>query len=214
MTAIILSFFPEFKQFHIEKPMIEIQNYSQKFKQQVANEAYCHTPAGGYPAVAEKYGIEAGLVFDWVAEFYPAPLPPFSFVHVWIGTTEQSEDAFMAYFACAEDYWDNWEDKDQEEPTPEATGCGFCMDLGEAYLYDEDLLYCQYESQSKPVDNIVKDLPLSTDEAGRAILAACIAHGITRANAVFSYADPTQQVQDTERLYNGLRYLGLFKDKK
>ena len=60
---------------------------------------------------------------------------------------------------------------------------------------------------------MVKDLPLSTNRAEEDILKACERRGIQSANAVISYADPEQTVCEPDKLYNGLFYLGLFRDR-
>ena len=46
------------------------------------------------------------------------------------------------------------------------------------------------------------------------ILDECAKRGLIQANAVFYYADPTQEIHEQNKLYNGLIYLGLFRDKK
>jgi len=44
-----------------------------------------------------------------------------------------------------------------------------------------------------------------------AIVRECAERGIHTANAMFVYADPTQTVADTTKLYNQLSYIGLFE---
>lgn len=95
---------------------------------------------------------------------------------------------------------------------PSAPGCGFCIDLGSQYLYDEDLMYYQYLPHAISVTAWVDELPLNTDAARDSILSACAQRGIVSANAAMSYADPEQVVRDPNKLYNGLVYLGLFED--
>ena len=186
------------------------ERYDDEFRKKVAEEAYCHTPKGGYPEVAQKYLIEPHLIFDWVEEFYSQPARPFSSVHVWIGLTAQTEDEFCTYFSYSEEYWDHIED---DNLTPAATGCPFCIDLNKEYLYDEDLLFYAYHPSAIEVEQLVQELPLSTQEAEQNILQACLERNISHANAVFYYADPEEKIDDNNRLYNGLVYLGLFKDK-
>lgn len=186
------------------------EHHSDEFKRKVAMEAYCATPSGGYPEVAAKYGLEPGLIFDWVREFFPPPPLPFSSIHIWIGTTTQSLDEFNRYFSHADDYWDV---EDRDALSPSATGCGFCIDLDSKYLYDDDLIYYQYFPSEVAVAKVVDELPLTTDAAEECILRACEKRGIASANAVMSYADPEQLVRDPNKLYNGLVYLGLFKDR-
>ncbi|WP_082569007.1 immunity 22 family protein [Rhizobacter sp. Root1221] len=186
------------------------EHHSDEFKRKVATEAYCATPPGGYPEVAARYGLEPRLIFDWVREFFPPSPPPFSSTHVWIGTTTQSLEEFNRYFSHADDYWDQ---EDRDALSPSATGCGFCVDLDSQYLYDGDLIYYQYFPNAVSVQKLVNELPLNTQAAEENILGACEKRGIVSANAVMSYADPEQLVRDPDKLYNGLIYLGLFKDR-
>ncbi|CAN7511122.1 immunity 22 family protein [Polaromonas sp. LjRoot131] len=186
------------------------EHHPDEFKRKVVTEAYCATPQGGYPEVAARYGLEPRLIFDWVREFFPPPPAPFSSTHVWIGTTAQSLEEFNRYFSHADDYWD---EEDRDALSPSATGCGFCIDLDTQYLYDGDLMYHQYFASAVSVQTLVKEVPLSTRAAAESILEACEKRGIVSANAAMSYADPTQLVRDPDKLYNGLVYLGLFKDR-
>ena len=186
------------------------EHHSDEFKRKVATEAYCATPPGGYPEVAARYGLEPRLIFDWVREFFPPSPPPFSSMHVWIGTTTQSLEEFNRYFSHADDYWDQ---EDRDALSPSATGCGFCIDLDSQYLYDGDLIYYQYFPNAVAVQKLVSELPLNTQAAEENILGACEKRGIVSANAVMSYADPEQLVRDPDKPYNGLIYLGLFKDR-
>jgi hypothetical protein len=190
---------------------LEHLNYSDEFKKQVATEAYSHTPSGGYPEVADKYGLDVTLVFDWVKHFFPPPPAPFLSVHVWVGVTEQTANEFGKYFAYSESYWDIFEDDDLNI---ESTGCAFCVDLNTCYLYDEDLLFYHHAGQTLPIAELIKELPLSTEMAELNILDECSKRGLIQANAVFYYADPTQEIHEQNKLYNGLIYLGLFRDKK
>ncbi len=186
---------------------------SDDFKLKVATEAHFSTPRGGYPEVAAKYGIEPKRVFDWVREFFPPAPPPFSAVHVWIGMTTKSREAFEDYFARRKA--DSGDDKlgGRDALHADETTCGFCVDLGRKHFYDPDLIYLQYFTSPVSVMEAVNELPLSTSSAEANILKACENRGLSLVNAVISYADPAQVIRDPDKLYSGLIYLGLFKDR-
>lgn len=186
-------------------------NYSNEFKKTVATEAYSATPRGGYPEVAEKYNIQVELVFDWVKLFFPPTPSPFSAQHVWIGTSEKSENDFHRYFNYADDYYAKVEGG--IECSPQDTGCAFCIDLNSNYLYDGDFLFYFYSAYLIPSEEIIKELPLSTKSCRENILIACLNLGIKTANAIFSYADPSTTIENKSKPYNGLIYLGLFQDR-
>ncbi len=92
----------------------------------------------------------------------------------------------------------------------DVTGCGFSIDLGERHLYDEDLLQVLWRPHPVAIRDLLAEttLPESSIDA---IVRACAERGIESANAGFAYADPTQSVSDTARLYNGAVYLGLYE---
>lgn len=144
----------------------------------------------------------------------PSPDPPadhtlpYSAVHVWIGDTALDEAAFLAYFAADPAYW---EVEDPCSAASDVTGCGFSIDLGERYLYDDDLLGVHWCPAPVPVAELIDGWPIEpAAEAG--ILAACQAAGRATANAMFLYFDPGQAVRAPHKLYNGLAYLGLFQN--
>lgn len=55
-----------------------------------------------------------------------------------------------------------------------------------------------------PVQELVQMSTLGSDESLAAIVAACAQRGITQANAMFVYADPTEQIAQKDKLYNGI----------
>ena len=185
-------------------------DYSEEFKRQVVAEAL--TSARGFPAVAEQHGLAPGLVFEWVDRYGPPrPPAPFSALHVWVGQTPADRDAFLSYFAHADDYWEVWEDTEDDDG--DVTGCAFCVDLGEKHLYDEDLLLAFHSPSPIALEQLMDELAFNTAAAEDAVIQACQRRGIDKANAAFTYADPTQVVSDSDKTYNGLIYLGLFQDK-
>lgn len=138
-----------------------------------------------------------------------APARPFSAVHVWIGETPLDEATFNAYFEADPAYW---QVEDPGSAASDVTGCGFSIDLGQRYLYDDDLLGLHWSANPVPVSEVINGWPIEPDAEAR-ILAACAATGLTTANAMFLYFDPDQQVRDPHKRYNGLIYVGRFANR-
>lgn len=55
---------------------------------------------------------------------------------------------------------------------------------------------------------------LASENSSEAVAAACIDRGIERADAMFVYADPAQEIPDPASLFNGLPYIGHFADER
>lgn len=185
------------------------KTYPEAFRRQLVDEAIKRTPAGGFPELEKRHGLQPGTLFDWVEELGPARLPaPFSAHHVWIGSTSLDDRAFHRYFDNDPAYWDI-EEEVIEKSEEDVTGCGFCRDLGMKYLYDEDLLLVIYEATAISVAELAM-AAIDSDEAVAAIARECERRGIAKANAMFVYSDPGESVVDRDKSYNGLPYIGLF----
>jgi Immunity protein 22 len=188
-------------------------DHSDEFKRLLVDEALNRTPRGGFPELEARHGLKPGTLFDWVKAYGPpSPPAPFSALHFWIGTTPLSDEDFGAYFDAADDYWSH-EVEDIETSDSDLTGCGFCVDLGMRFLYDEDLLLVIRLDAPVAVRELVDMSALPTDKAVATVVAACTERGIHTANAMFVYGDPTQPVPNAAKLYNGLTYVGLFQSK-
>jgi len=189
------------------------EQHSDDFKRQLVDEALNRTPRGGFPELEARHGLKPGTLFGWVETYGPpSPPEPFSALHFWIGTTTMSDEDFGAYFDAGPDYWSH-EVEDIEASNVDLTGCGFCVDLGMRFLYDEDLLLVIRLEAPVAVDELLAMSTLESDKSAQAIVAACEARRIHTANVMFAYADPTQCVADAAKLYNGVPYIGLFQSK-
>ncbi|MFK4790430.1 immunity 22 family protein [Microbacterium sp. ZW T5_56] len=188
------------------------RSYSEEFRRALVREALTNTPTGGFPELEKREGLRAGTLFDWVEEFGPTWEAPFSSLHFWIGPTALTEDEFWRYFDHAEDYWD-LEVEDVEAAESDVTGCGFCIDTGMKFLYDEDLLQVIWFDELVPVRTVIDESTIDAGAPTDAVVEACEARGMTTANAAFVYADPAFVAPDTTRLFNGLPYLGKFRAK-
>jgi hypothetical protein len=127
-------------------------------------------------------------------------------VHVWIGTTHQSEEEYYKYFEL--DYSVECIDD------PEYIVCPFCKDIGEKW-YDEDfLLAAKPMEQEVPLNKLINEVLIEQSEVNK-IIDKCNKIGITKANAIFTYAickynELTISEESIKESYNGLKYIGLF----
>lgn len=194
--------------------MNQSQEHSEEFRRALVDEALHRTPTGGYPALEKREGLVPGTLFDWVKEYGPPRSErPFEALHFWIGMTALPEDAFWRYFDHADGYWD-LEVEDIEEAAEDVTGCGFCVDAGMKFLYDDDLMQIIWFAQPVSVRAIVDESTIATDQAAEIVVRACLERGMDKANAAFVYADPSFKVADPSKLFNGLPYIGKFRSRK
>ncbi|MGA1835902.1 immunity 22 family protein [Herbiconiux sp. 11R-BC] len=179
-------------------------------KRALVDEALNRTPPGGFPELERRHGLRAGSLFDWVAEHGGMDPPPPSATHFWIGTTGLDEAAFCSYFDHDPAYWSLEVDEIERAPA-DVTGCAFSVDLGERFLYDEELLWVSWRPTTVPAGELIEESRPASEAVGRRIAEACAARGIATANAAFAYADPAQRIREPGALFNGLVYLGLFE---
>jgi hypothetical protein len=113
-------------------------------------------------------------------------------VHIWIGTTSKNENEFDQYF-------------DQNNDL-----CQFCMDLG-IEQYDEDFIgIIPLLDHETDIHDILAEVPIDEKCIDLAI-DNCAKLGIQKANAVFYLTDSSVPVEGhDDKLYNGLRYIGVF----
>jgi len=177
-----------------------------EYKRALVDEALNRTPRGGFPEIERREGLQPGILFDWVDKYGPpSPPAPFSALHFWIGTTEQTAAEFQSYFEVPDSYWAD------ENMTAIEAGVGFSIDLDDEYAFDDDLLLVIHHDLARPVAELIAESALESEPSALAIVRECAERGIHTANAMFVYADPTQTVADTTKLYNQISYIGLFE---
>lgn len=113
-------------------------------------------------------------------------------IHIWIGSTSKTEDAYYKYF-------------DQDEQKPQ-----FCQDLG-IEEYDED-----FAGFIPPFDNeitiseILKEAPIHKLEI-EMIIKKCEDMNIFKANTIFYLTDSSVEILKPYKTeYNGAKYIGIF----
>jgi hypothetical protein len=121
-------------------------------------------------------------------------------IHVWIGYTSKTKEEFGEYFKI------NEEDKNK--------GIGasqFDKDIGINW-YDDDLIGVYKSDTADNLEQTIDEIPTS-NETLEAIKNRCKELGVDKANAMFYYTDAEIIIEDNEKLFNGIQYLGLFDNE-
>jgi len=130
--------------------------------------------------------------------YFDEVMDDWAFVHIWLGNITQEEETYEAYF--------EGDFKDGEEVLSD-----FARDLGLTYDYDPDYiailpLFDQALSARELLEN---EATIAKEDFPKA-LARCEALGITEANAMVVWNN-AMEVADPEKSYNGLTYIGRFR---
>jgi Immunity protein 22 len=123
-------------------------------------------------------------------------------VHLWIGSTFKPKSEYDKYFEL---------DLLNDIDSPKYVACQFCKDIGDDW-YDEDFIGI-IPRRKKEIDlsTILIDAAIDQREWPK-VMAICADYGITKANAIFWYADGRLKLPKPYKAdYNGLRYIGVFK---
>lgn len=123
-------------------------------------------------------------------------------VHVWIGINNSDDETFEKYFEL--DY-----NADVEMDDPEYMVCQFCADIKTEW-YDEDMIGVYKIDHLINVEEALEEIPVSKDTLIE-INTICVRKGIKNINAMFFYTDADLKITDTDKLFNGLVYLGEFE---
>jgi hypothetical protein len=125
-------------------------------------------------------------------------------IHIWIGTTKQTEEEYLKYFELDYSTEGDFED-------PEYKLCQFCKDLSVEW-YDEDFIgIVPIFHMEMPVSVLLNEIPLNSNEISN-VLSACEKIGLVKANAIFYLTDAEIQInQPYKTNYNGLQYIGMYK---
>ena len=123
-------------------------------------------------------------------------------VHIWLGINESDDETFEEYFEL--DY-----NTDVEMDDPEYEACQFCVDIKTEW-YDEDMIGVYKIDHLISVEEALEEIPVSK-ETLLEINTICVGKGIENVNAMFFYTDADLKITDTDKLFNGLVYLGGFE---
>jgi len=121
-------------------------------------------------------------------------------VHIWVGIN-YNED-YDEYFNL--DYSDN-----RDIDSPDYKVCRFCKDIGVKW-YDEDWISVTQGPELVDIDVLLDDDLCVTEEILSVIKKICIEKGFQMANAMFTYTNPNIIIEDMNKTYNQLSYIGAF----
>lgn len=179
--------------------------YPSEFRRAVADEAYFRT-SDGFENLALRKGVHVELLRKWVDEFHPPGPRPFDVMHCWIGNFAGDQTDFWAYVG-----------------DDDGAGSPMCAQFMEPveiepgeFLpteFDYDLLYAELFPARQPVEEILQNSTFSTDEAEIAAISAARSLGVSEANALVCYGDPSIRVPEGAQ-FGDLIYLGGFPDSK
>jgi len=119
-------------------------------------------------------------------------------VSVWIGTSTQSLEDFNRY---------------TEGMETAGSGCPAHKDFGCDFI-DSDFFvaYGTAGNEIVPVEALVEEVDVSSNEAADAIVARCHELGIESGNSLYYWSNCTFNEEVPGRLYNELRFIGAFDD--
>jgi hypothetical protein len=114
-------------------------------------------------------------------------------IHIWIGESGKSKAEFSEYYIDI-----NLGIKESQ----------FCKDLNINW-YDDDLIGVYKSDSNNDLQITIKELPISPEKI-QEVYELCIRKEIQQANALFYYADSNLLVNDKNKKYNDLTYIGCF----
>ncbi|MDR0604324.1 MAG: immunity 22 family protein [Bacteroidales bacterium] len=110
-------------------------------------------------------------------------------IYLWIGLFNKTEEEYWEYFYS-------------KNGIPQ-----FYRDVGFDWL-DEDFIGYYLNKDSNELKTVIENTP----ESGLydVMLEACVNKGIKQANAMFYYTGDDIKNIDENKIYNGLKYIGMF----
>jgi len=134
-------------------------------------------------------------------------MQPMSEIHIWIGFTTKTHQEFDQYFDQKNAFL--FDAQGNEKDPSQIVLSQFSKDLGKLYSFDEDFLNIYYNPGSDDLQLALEEL--SDIDLPELLKDICYSKGIKKANAMFSYTDADLQVNDVDKKYNDLTYLGVFE---
>ena len=122
---------------------------------------------------------------------YIDPLERMKKIHIWIGFFSKGENEYAQYF-------------NQEEPP-----CQFCKDI-DCEEYDEDFIgIIPLFEEKVGVEQLLDEVPIDENEIPK-VIEKCKAMNISVGNAIFYMTDASIIIENTEKKYNELKYIGIY----
>ncbi|WP_225879418.1 immunity 22 family protein [Capnocytophaga periodontitidis] len=112
-------------------------------------------------------------------------------IHIWIGFFSKGENEYEQYF--------------NQEELP----CQFCKDI-DCEEYDEDFIGIIPLFEKKVgVEQLLDEVPIDENEIPK-VIEKCKAMNISGGNAIFYMTDASIVIENTEKKYNELKYIGIY----
>ncbi|MBI1645805.1 immunity 22 family protein [Capnocytophaga sp. 051621] len=122
---------------------------------------------------------------------YIDPLERMKKIHIWIGFFSKGENEYEQYF--------------NQEELP----CQFCKDI-DCEEYDEDFIGIIPLFEKKVgVEQLLDEVPIDENEIPK-VIEKCKAMNISGGNAIFYMTDASIVIENTEKKYNELKYIGIY----
>lgn len=126
--------------------------------------------------------------------------PVDDYISVWIGTSNKSIDDFN-------EYTDGMEAGNER--------CQACIDFGVKFI-DSDFFvaYGTGNNLVVPVEELVEEIDVSSQDAISEIIHAAKEKGVFEGNSLYYYAKAKFFEEEPGRLYNDLKFIGVFYDPR
>lgn len=137
-------------------------------------------------------------------------------IHIWIGTSNKTEEQFYKYFDQSKFLKDNQRfntDQTYARNTPDFNlRSQFSKDIDKQYDYDTDWITIYYSRKKISIQAAIEELPIWDDQTEVEIYQACVNKGISTVNAILCYADEELNIEEALESYNDLIYIGSFNN--
>ena len=119
-------------------------------------------------------------------------------ISVWIGTTNKTFEEFNEYTEGLEDITSN---------------CTACIDFGTNFI-DTDFFvaYISADNRVVPIEELVQEIDTSSKKIDDEIVNIAKEKDIYEGNALYYYMNATFHEEETNKLYNDLKFIGTFSD--
>lgn len=127
--------------------------------------------------------------------------------HIWVGFTRKKRREFDIYFDQSAAFLFGSTGKEKNPSEVELSQ--FSKDLKKEHSFNEDFLSIYYAGEEPlEIGELLAEMEdISSPEI---VKEACIATGITEANAFFFYTDTNLKVNEPDKKFNDLTYIGFF----
>lgn len=121
-------------------------------------------------------------------------------ISVWMGTSNKTLDEFNKYT------------EGMENPD---SRCPAFLDLGVSFI-DSDyfVAFRTQEGKNIPVEILAEEIDTNSQKVTKEIIKVSKDKGIYEGNSLYYYVNATFYPEDSEKLYNDLKFIGTFKNPR